>query len=145
MKLSDHFYLHEFTVSQEAVRRRLDNTPTPAVIENLKRLCDVLEQVRNVVGRPVVITSGYRSPEVNAAVGGAKNSQHVHGLAADIVVPGMTPLQVCQAIQKACIQFDQLIHEYEAWTHISVPAIGKGPRAQSWTYKHGRAVIAGIV
>ena len=145
MKLSPHFDLNEFTASETAARKRIDNTPTPAVVENLKRLCEVLEQVRNVLGRPVVITSGYRSPAVNQAVGGAATSQHCFGLAADITVTGMTPLQVCQAIQRSGIQFDQLIHEFEAWTHISIPPLGRGPRGQTLTYKHGRAVISGIV
>ena len=145
MKLSENFDLNEFTASETAARKRIDNTPTPAVVENLKRLCETLEQVRNVLGRPVIITSGYRSPAVNAAVGGTATSQHCFGLAADITVPGMTPLQVCQAIQRAGIQYDQLIHEFEAWTHISIPAVGKGPRSEELTYKHGRSVIRGIV
>ncbi|MES2349139.1 MAG: D-Ala-D-Ala carboxypeptidase family metallohydrolase [Pseudomonadota bacterium] len=121
MKLSEHFSLDEFTTSQTAARRRIDNTPTPAVFANLKRIAALLEQVRAIYGKPLTISSGYRSPELNAAIGGAKASAHVLGLAADINVPGVSPAVLAREIIKAGIKFDQLIYE-GTWVHIALRA-----------------------
>jgi hypothetical protein len=81
----------------------------------------LLEQVRGVVGKPIMINSGYRCKQVNDSVGSKDTSQHRIGCAADIRVSGMTPSQVCEAIKASDIQFDQLIREFDSWTHISVP------------------------
>jgi hypothetical protein len=120
MQLSEHFTLEEFTQSDTATRLGLNNTPTPEVLENLKRLSLMLEKVRGVLGRSITISSGYRCPELNKAVKGQPTSQHQIGCAADIKVALMTPDQVVKAIIKSNIQYDQLIREFDSWVHISV-------------------------
>lgn len=128
MKLSEHFTLEELTVSETAARKGLDNTPDNDALYNLKRLALFLEDIRTAVGRPLRINSAYRAPEVNASVGGSKTSQHCKGQAADIRVVGLTPDQVCQAIIAAKLPFDQVIREFDSWTHVSIPAKDKAPR-----------------
>jgi zinc D-Ala-D-Ala carboxypeptidase len=115
-----HFTLDELTHSQAATRRGLKNDPDTAARENLQHLVDaVLDPLREALGRPVVISSGYRSPAVNRAVGGAASSQHVLGQAADITVPGMTVAQVVATIRRLGLPFDQLIDEFGSWVHVS--------------------------
>lgn len=117
--LTPHFTLDELVYTDH---RQFDNTPPPEVLPNLMRLANLLEQVRVVVGaKPIIVNSGYRSAEVNAAVGSKPTSQHRKGCAADIRVPGMTPDDVVHAILRSGIVFDQLIKEFDRWTHISVP------------------------
>jgi len=128
MKLSEHFTLEELTVSETAARKGLDNTPDNDALYDLKRLALFLEDIRTAVGRPLRINSAYRAPEVNASVGGSKTSQHCKGQAADIRVVGLTPDQVCQAIIAAKLPFDQVIREFDSWTHVSIPAKDKAPR-----------------
>jgi hypothetical protein len=144
IQLSPHFALSEFTRSQEAARRGLPIVVAPGdpVYLNLQRLClDVLEPLRKIAG-PLHITSGYRPLWLNRLVGGADNSQHTLGLAADLVVPGMEPLAVCRAIEAAQLPFDQLIHEFGAWTHVSVSASGGPRRTQAMTAVHeARATV----
>lgn len=132
MQLSEHFSLEEMTVSQTAARRGIDNTPSPEIVENLKKVCDVLEQIRAVVGRPILVSSGYRCPELNDAVGGARDSAHTKGLAADINAQGMTPLELANRIRHAGIVYDQLIFEFERWIHIG---LSDKPRHQVLTAK----------
>ena len=132
MNLSPNFTLEELTASETAARNGLDNTPGPIAMKNLERLAQFLEEVRKVLGKPVVISSGYRGPEVNAHVGGQKTSQHLVGCAADIKVPGMTPDAVCRAIKASDLQYDQLIREFDSWTHVSIPnEEGSTPRGQT--------------
>jgi len=133
MQLSEHFTLEELTASETAARNGLDNTPGPIAYQNLVRLANFLEEVKKVLGgKPVMINSAYRGPEVNAHVGGSKNSQHMVGCAADIKVPGMTPNEICKAIIASEIQYDQLIREFDSWTHISIPnEEGSTPRGQT--------------
>jgi len=132
VNLSLNFTLEELTASETAARNGLDNTPGPIAMKNLERLAQFLEEVRKVLGKPVVISSGYRGPEVNAHVGGQKASQHLVGCAADIKVPGMTPDAVCRAIKASDLQYDQLIREFDSWTHISIPnEEGSTPRGQT--------------
>jgi hypothetical protein len=133
MNLSPNFTLEELTASETAVRSGLDNTPGPTAYQNLVRLANFLEEVKKVLGgKPIMINSAYRSPLVNAAVKGSKNSQHLVGCAADIRVPGMTPDQVVRAIVDSELQYDQLIREFESWTHISIPdKEGSTPRGQT--------------
>ena len=136
-QLTPHFSLEEFLVSETAARRGIPNTPDDAALANLKRLADVLEAVRTRLGTPLLITSGYRSPELNAAVGGSQNSAHMRGLAADFHCPGYgNPLQVCQAISAMDlldVPFDQLIHEFGLWVHLGLVPIDQARRAQLLT------------
>ena len=121
MNLSEHFTLEELTASETAARNNWDNTPNGTEIANLVRLAELLEQVRKVLGKPILINSAFRSKKVNDAVGSKDTSQHRIGCAADIRVSGVTPDQICQAIKASDIQFDQLIREFDSWVHISVP------------------------
>jgi hypothetical protein len=126
MQLSANFVLDEFLKSQQGTRLGLDNTPSPAVITALKTLCErVLEPVRKHFGRPMAINSGYRSPAVNKAVGGAADSQHVRGEAADIEIPGLANGDIAIWIRDN-LAFDQLILEAyrpgqpsSGWVHVS--------------------------
>ena len=121
MQLSEHFELAEFLVSETATRRGIANEPTPEIIDNLRRLCQsVLEPLRVKLARPVVITSGYRSLALNSAVGGSPTSHHMQGRAADLIVPGMTPLLVCQAAHQLKLPCVQIIHEFRRWAHLAV-------------------------
>ena len=120
MNLSPHFTLAEMTRSSAAVRRGLDNRAPPAVADALARLCiHVLEPVRAQFGM-VQVTSGYRSPAVNRAIGGAKTSRHVFGEAADFTVPGVCNMVVCRWIMLH-LNYDQLIYEFgeAGWVHCS--------------------------
>ena len=121
MNLSPHFTLEELTHSEVAARNGWDNSPTQEEISNLQRLAYLLEKVKEAVGgNPVMINSGFRNKQVNDAVGSKDSSQHRIGCAADIRVPGMTPKQVVDACITASVLFDQIILEFDAWTHISV-------------------------
>ncbi len=122
MNLSPNFTLEELTRSEAAARNGWDNTPNEVEIENLKRLAALLQEVKKAVdGKPVIINSGFRSKQVNDAVGSNDRSQHRLGCAADLRVPGMTPRQVVEACIEAKVPFDQIILEFDSWTHISVP------------------------
>ena len=145
MKLSDHFTLAEMTHSDYAVRTGTPNKPGTAELANLFRLAQTLERVRIAVGKPLIINSAYRSPSVNSAIGGAHNSQHMRGLAADVKVLGMTPYEVCQRVIRAGIEYDQLILEFGSWTHISVPEVTSPARGDQLTYRAGKPVERGIV
>ena len=119
MKLTSNFSLEELSHTDH---REFDNTPPSDVIENLKRLAMILEQVRSLFnGSPVMVNSAYRSLEVNRAVGSSDGSQHRLGCAADIRIPGQTPDMVVKTIMAANLPYDQLLREFDAWTHISVP------------------------
>jgi hypothetical protein len=136
--LSPHFWLHEFTRSEAAARRgrNIEVEPGSGVHRNLEHLCrTVLEPLRAALGgKPIAITSGYRPPWLNRLIGGAANSQHTQGLAADLIVPGLTPLEVCRLAVEARVPYDQLIHEFGQWTHISAsPAVQ--PRGEVLTAK----------
>lgn len=121
MKLTPNFTLEELTHSETAVRLGLDNTPSKDVEANLVRLARMLEDVRKVLGRPIMVNSAYRSQEVNKAIGSKPTSQHCIGCAADIKVPGLTPDNIVKEILKTNIEFDQLIREFDSWVHISIP------------------------
>jgi hypothetical protein len=130
MLLTPNFTLEELTVTNH---RSLDNTPNSSEINNLKRLAEMLEEVKTLLdGKPIMINSGFRSKAVNDAVGSKDSSQHRVGCAADIRVPGLTPDQVVKAIIGSPIAFDQIIREFDSWTHISVPNNPSGiPRKQA--------------
>jgi zinc D-Ala-D-Ala carboxypeptidase len=121
MKLTPNFTLEELTQSETAERKGLDNTPSADAKANLVRLAKFLEEVRRVLGRPIMINSAYRSPEVNAAIGSKPTSQHCIGCAADIKVPGLTPDNIVKEIIKTNLEYDQLIREFDSWVHISIP------------------------
>jgi len=119
VKLSEHFSVDELTVTNH---RTLDNTPDPAALVNLKRLAEFLELVKSRLGgRPIMVNSAYRSKAVNDACGSRDTSQHRLGCAADIRVPGMTPDAVVRAVMASGLAYDQIIREFDAWTHISIP------------------------
>ena len=119
MNLTPHFTLEELTHTDH---RTLDNTPNEAELTNLKRLADFLEAVKTVLGgKPIIVNSAFRSKAVNDAVGSKDTSQHRTGCAADIRVPGMTPDEVVKAIIAANLGHDQVIREFDRWTHVSIP------------------------
>ena len=123
-KLSPHFTLGELLISETAARRGIPNIPRPAENAALRLLCDkVLEPVRVHFARPVVITSGYRSPQLNKAVKGSATSQHCRGEAADFTVPGVSNLEVIRWMHRN-LDFDQLIYEFgeTGWIHCSYSA-----------------------
>lgn len=119
MMLSQNFTMEEFLASQAATRQNIANIPPPDVVPNLWALAAHLEPVRALLGHPLIISSGYRSPKLNAAVGGARDSAHMKGCAADFICPQYgTPYQVASKILGSGIKFDQLIME-GTWVHIS--------------------------
>lgn len=142
MRLSKNFTLQELTKTS----RKLDNTPGIKELQNLKRLADTLQLVRDLVGRPVIVTSGYRSPAVNKAVGGSSTSAHSKGLAADISVPGMPSTELARLIRDSDIEYDQLILEYpdkpSAWVHIGLSE--NKLRMQQLTIRTGTGYMLGI-
>jgi zinc D-Ala-D-Ala carboxypeptidase len=129
-QLTPHFSLEELTHTDH---RTLDNTPNDAEKANLQRLAEFLEAVKTALGgKPVMVNSAFRSKAVNDAVGSKDTSQHRLGCAADIRVPGMTPDAVVRAVIAANLPFDQIIREFDAWTHISVPnSTALKPRRQA--------------
>ena len=119
MKLSNNFYLDEFIISQVAERHGYRNEPNEKQTENLKLLCrNVLQPLREIIDVPIFINSGFRSFDVNAAVGGKFNSQHLEGKAADFIVPSMNLVDVFNIILQK-LSFDQLIYEFGKWIHVS--------------------------
>jgi len=119
MNLSPNFTLEELTHTDH---REFSNEPNTSEMENLTRLAAFLEQVKTVLGgKPVMVNSAFRSKQVNDAVGSKDTSQHRIGCAADIRVPGMTPDEVVKAVIAAGLGYDQVIREFDRWTHISVP------------------------
>lgn len=133
MRLTKHFTLAELCVTTKA----LDNTPDAEAKAWLLDLAQaILQPLRDHVGVPVNVSSGYRSGAVNRAVGGAKNSQHRLGQAADFVVAGMSPREVCEIIISLQLPFDQLIQEHGRWVHVS---ISLKPRRQVLTATRNKA------
>lgn len=150
MNLTVHFTLEELIKSDYAIRHCLKNTPTDDdVIANLHTLARGLERVRTKIARPIYITSAYRSPKVNSGVGGAKDSRHLIGLAADIVVAGMSSREVCFLIDnwKHEIQFRRMIFE-GTWCHIDFPDVDETPKGDVYTAhfnKDGVSYSPGLV
>jgi hypothetical protein len=124
--MTPHFTLAELTATSH---RQFDNTPNEKELANLQKLAEFLEQVKTLLdGKPIMINSAFRSKQVNDSVGSKDTSQHRLGYAADFKVPGMTPDQVVRAIIDSDLQFDQVIREFDAWTHVS---ISPSPRRQA--------------
>ena len=128
--MTPHFTLAELTATSH---RQFDNTPNEKELANLQKLAEFLEQVKTLLdGKPIMINSAFRSKQVNDSVGSKDTSQHRIGCAADIRVPGMTPDAVVRAVIAAGLPYDQIIREFDAWTHISVPNTPDGtPRRQA--------------
>ena len=119
MNLTEHFTLAELTHTDH---RELENTPNETEIKNLYRLAEFLETVKTVLGgKPIMVNSAFRSEAVNTAVGSKNTSQHRIGAACDFRVPGMAPDAVVRAIIAADLPYDQIIREFDSWTHISMP------------------------
>lgn len=130
LRFSDYFLSPNFTFAEltHTDHRTLDNTPNEGEIENLRRLAAFLELVKTQLGgRPVIVNSAFRSAAVNAAVGSKDTSQHRFGCAADIRVPGLTPDEVVRSVISANLPYDQIIREFNAWTHISIPTFPSLP------------------
>lgn len=144
-KLSAHFTLEELTLSQEALRKGLDNTPSPAITQNLTTVAQGLEKVRAVLDdHPISISSGYRSPAVNVAVGGSLKSAHCQGFAADFTCDGFgTPLEICRAIMKSDIAYDQLIFE-GSWVHLSFAPTMRQENLKA-NFKFGKATYSTLI
>jgi len=124
MKLGKYFTLEEMIRSQVASRNGIDNSPNNQQLDAMKALVrNILDPLRESLGRPVIVNSGFRNEAVNRLVGGSKSSQHQFGEAADIVVPGLTVTQVINKIRDLKLPFDQVIDEFGSWVHVSY-----GPR-----------------
>lgn len=125
MQLTPHFTLEELSVSQLATRRGIDNTPPPAARIALKALAEnILEPLRKKAGKPVFVSSAFRCKELNNRIGGAPDSQHCDGEAADITLKGISPYTTAQMIVAMGLPFDQLILEFGRWVHVSHNPIG---------------------
>jgi hypothetical protein len=135
-QLSQNFFLDEFTRSETAARHGIAIVvePDSGVYRNLVRLCGLLLQpLRDGLGAAVHVTSGYRPPAVNRLVGGSSTSSHVFGLAADVVVAGHTPHAVAEWLARSDLLFDQVIHEFGQWVHLSVADEGEEPAREVLT------------
>ena len=130
MNLTLHFTLEELTFTEH---REFDNTPNDMELANLTRLAFFLEDVKKLLGgKPIMVNSAFRSAEVNHAVGSTDKSQHRLGCACDFRVPGMTPDEVVTAIMGSGLPYDQVIREFDRWTHVSIPnEEGHEPRNMS--------------
>ena len=126
-----YFKIDEFTQSPTARARHIDNSAPEAVVKNIHRLVEtVLDPLREAWGKPLIITSGYRCPELNAAIRGSKTSAHMSGRAADIGVHGNNIKQLAKLIVSNNLPYDQIISEYGSWLHIGIAEEGKTPRKQ---------------
>ena len=129
MNLSPNFTLEELTHTDH---REFSNEPNESETANLFRLADFLEQVKVVLrGKPVMVNSAFRSKQVNDSVGSKDTSQHRSGCACDIRVPGLTPDEVVKLVIASDLQYDQVIREFDRWTHIAIPKEGEIPRRQA--------------
>ncbi len=127
MQLTENFCLTQLTASETATREGIDNAPPPDILDNLARLAAGLEAVQALLGEPIEISSGYRCPDLNRAIGGSPTSQHVLGMAADFTCEGFgTPITIATAIQASDIAFDQCILEFNRWVHISFSPSPRG-------------------
>jgi zinc D-Ala-D-Ala carboxypeptidase len=153
MQLTNNFNLKELTVSETATRKGLDNTPNETVIANLKTLAEnILQPVREHYGKSVKVNSGYRSPEVNASVGGSKTSDHCKGQAADIEITGVANGDLAKYIAEN-YKFTQVILEFytqgipdSGWVHVSYDANDLKCQTLTAVKKDGKTVyLPGLV
>lgn len=132
MRLTPHFTLEELTFSETATRLGIDNTPSIEVRQNLEKLALGLENVRELLGHPIYISSGFRCIDLNNILKSKPTSAHVKGLAADFRCDGYgNPNNIVFAIINSDIPYDQVINEYDRWVHISFAENGKAPRKQA--------------
>lgn len=127
-QLTQNFTLAEFERSDTARAQGIDNSVPKALLPNVQRLAEFLQELRDALGKRIIISSGYRGDTLNRMVGGVTSSAHSHGLAADISVPGMSPEELFQAIIKLDLGYDQVIQEFDKWVHVGL-SVGK-PRKQ---------------
>lgn len=121
MRLSRNFKLSEFLRSGTAERHGIDMTPTPLVLHNIQTLVtSVMQPLRDDVGSPIFISSGFRPDELNRLIRGSENSAHLTGSAADFVIAELTPYEACLRIGQLQLPFDQNIHEFGRWTHVGI-------------------------
>jgi len=139
MILSKHFTLEEFVRSDTAVRKGIDNNPSDSIIENLKITAMGMEEVRELLQVPILVTSGYRSPVLNRTIGGSKSSAHMHGFACDFIAPKFgNSLAIVNKIKESGILVDQCIME-GTWTHISFdPQMRQ--KFMTATFMNGKAI-----
>jgi len=131
-RLTPHFTLEEFTFSQTATRKGIDNTPHEGILDNLCILANGMEDVRNLLNAPIHVSSGYRCPELNDLLGSKRTSQHTQGLACDFTSNAYGSPQIIFAdIISSDICYDQLILEFDRWIHISFVEDGGTPRKQA--------------
>jgi len=131
-RLTPHFTLEEFTFSQTATRKGIDNTPHEGILDNLCILANGMEDVRNLLNAPIHVSSGYRCPELNDLLGSKRTSQHTKGLACDFTSNAYGSPQIIFAdIITSDIPYDQLILEFDRWIHISFVEDGGTPRKQA--------------
>jgi hypothetical protein len=128
--MTPHFTLDELTHTDH---RTLDNTPNEQELANLQRLAEFLENIKEALGgKPIMVNSAFRSKQVNDAVGSKDSSQHRIGCAVDIRVPGLTPDEVVRTIIASGLPYDQIIREFDRWTHVSIPNTPEAkPRKQA--------------
>lgn len=144
MYLSKFFTLEEMTFSQRATRDSISNRPNADEVENLRRLCiNILDPLRKELG-PVTVSSGFRSPVLNRAVKGARNSQHLTGCAADISVSGTSVPMVIATIRRLRLPFDQLIDEFGSWVHVSYTLAPRGEVLSARRGHDGKTVYSRI-
>ena len=138
MNLTENFTLNELVYSATAEKNKIDNRPSVQVIANLKSLCEnVLQPLRNALGCPIIISSGFRCAVLNKKVGGQPNSQHLMGQAADLVVPQKNLKDVFNYI-KSHLNYDQLLYEYsktDKWIHVSFRNDGHNRKQAIDNYK----------
>ncbi len=144
LRLSPSFTLADLIRSATADKRGLDNAPPENLLPNLRRLAQGLETIQSLLGQPLEVSSGYRSPALNVAVGGTATSQHCRGLAADFVCPGYgPPLAIAQALAASTLDYDQAILEFGNWIHVSFTA---SPRKRLLTiYDSREGYLDGLV
>lgn len=149
MKLTANFTLNELTQSETALRKGLDNAPTQDIISALQLLAvNVLQPVRDHYGRGVKVNSGYRSPEVNASVGGSKTSDHCKGQAADIEIPGVANKELALYIRDN-LEYTQLILEAytegvpdSGWVHVSYDPANLKKQVMTAKFVNGKAIYS---
>jgi hypothetical protein len=140
--MTPHFTLAELTHTDH---RELENIPNETELANIQRLAEFLENLKTLLGgKPIMVNSAFRSKAVNDAVGSKDTSQHRLGCAADIRVPSMTPDAVVRAIIASDLAYDQVIREFDRWTHVSIPnEPSRAPRKQALIIdKQGTRVFA---